>query len=239
MAYDGYRENLFEHCRTYVGDLAGKSVLVAGCGRGDDCKMFAEAGATVTGLDICEDTGADFSDPRVSYCRQSIEGCDLEGDAFDLVFTVATMEHVARIKDAFFEMLRLVKPDGWIYSVAAPLWNSHRGHHFDCLNPYPWIHLRMTQEQLADFGDEHGLTHDGKALRYALPYLLESDAFNRLPAAQYMEAAGALPVSRMGWHALWPCGMEHMTPELEGELACLGYPQDELLAVSHTIVCQK
>ena len=232
-----YHNQFFEHCLTYTGDLKGQSVLVVGCGRGSDCRMFTDAGATVAGVDICDDIGADFSDP--TYYHQSIEGSDLPGDAFDLVFAIATMEHVGRIRGAFFEMHRLVKPGGWIYSVAAPLWNSYQGHHFECLNPYPWIHLRMEQEELADFGDEHDLKHDGQALRFALPYLFESQAFNRVPAAKYMEAAGALPVSRMGWHALWMDGEDKLTPEIERELANRGYPRDELLAVSHTLVCQK
>jgi hypothetical protein len=53
--------------------------------------------AEVHGLDVIEDIGASYSNPAVKYHRGSIEGCDLPSDYFDLVFSVATVEHVPKI----------------------------------------------------------------------------------------------------------------------------------------------
>src|SRR5262245_50974125 len=111
-----YHLHFFEKCRAHAGELSGKSVLIAGCGTGVDCAPFAEAGAQVTGMDICKELGEAFTHPNVRYHRGSIEGCDLPSNCFDVVYSVATMEHVGNIEAGFNEMVRLARPGGLVYS---------------------------------------------------------------------------------------------------------------------------
>src|SRR5215469_5239142 len=127
-----YRDQFFEECKAVVGDLAGLSVCIPGCGPGRDCVPFVSASAKITGLDIGADLGTAYSHSEVHYHRESIEGCALPSDHFDVIFCIATMEHVQNIEAGFAEMVRLCRFGGIIYSVAAPLWNSRRGHHMDC-----------------------------------------------------------------------------------------------------------
>lgn len=230
-----YREQFFSEFRPFAGDLKGSSVLVIGCGQGLDCVPFVEAGAGVTGLDICQDIGSAF--PEARYHRASIEDSELPSDQFDVISCIATMEHVLGIERAFAEMVRLVRPGGLIYSVAAPLWNSRRGHHFDCLNPYPWIHLRMRPEQIVELAERHGITHNGIAMQDAVGYLFNSDAFNRAPASRYIEACRRLPVAEILRNDLWQDEAEELTPEILQELK--DYSREELLAVSHTLAVRK
>lgn len=235
----GYREQFFEECRGVSGAFTGKSVLVAGCGPGLDCVPFAEAGASVTGLDICEDIGREFSHPAIRYHRASMEGCGLETGRYDVVFSIATMEHVQKIEAAYCEAVRLARPGGLIYVLAAPLWNSRRGHHLDCLNPFPWIHLRRSPEEIAALAERHGITHEGRPMREVVEWLFGSDYFNRSPSSRYTDACRELPVSQTLRNDLWLDGAEELTPAIHSELQSLGYSETDLLATSHTLIAIK
>ena len=230
-----YREQFFEECQSFAGGLAGLSVLVVGCGRGLDCMPFVQAGAMVCGLDICDDIGCEF--PSARYVRASIEDCGLPSDSLDLIFCIATMEHVHRIERAFVEVVRVVRRGGLIYSVAAPLWNSRRGHHMDCLNRFPWIHLRMDRRQIVELGNREGILHDGMELRYMMDYLFVSDYFNRHPSIRYVNAVRNLSLGQIVRHDLWMDGEDELTPEIALELR--DYRREELLATSHVLAARK
>jgi SAM-dependent methyltransferase len=230
-----YRQQFFEESLRYAGALEGRSVLVVGCGTGLDCKPFTQVNADVTGLDICDDIGREFTQCR--YHRGSIEDSGLPSDAFDLVFCIAFMEHVHGLERAFSEMVRIVRRNGLVYSVAAPLWNSRRGHHFDCLNPFPWIHLRMDRNQIVEFADRKRLSHNGLPLASCMAFLFDSPYFNRLPAREYVKACGSLQVSDLLRNDFWMDGEEDLLPEVAQELR--GYTREELLSAAHTLVARK
>ena len=234
-----YRQQFFEESRSVVGNLAGLSVLVVGCGNGQDCQPFVDSGAEVSGLDICEEIGSRFLDHRVHYYRQSIENCDLPSNRFDMVFCIATMEHVHGIERAYSEMVRLVRPGGTVYAVAAPLWNSRRGHHIDCLNEVPWIHLRYGPEEIVALAKVRGITNKGQPVRDVMDFVFVSQYFNRAPAARYIAACRILPVSEILRNDLWLDGAEELSPEILSELQGKGYTREELLATSHTLICRK
>lgn len=234
-----YREQFAEECRKIVGNVSGLSVLVPGCGAGLDCRLLAAAGAHITGMDISDDLGASFSHPNVAYLRGSIEGCDLPSDHFDLVFCIATMEHVGGIEKGFAEMVRLARPGGLVYSAAAPLWNSRRGHHLECLNPFPWIHLRLAPDQIVTWAHERNITHQGIGVEHMMDYLFVSPYFNRWPAERYINACRDLPVSQMLRNDLWLDGEDELTECVMSELDAKGYTRNELLATAHTLVARK
>jgi SAM-dependent methyltransferase len=244
-----YHQQFFEECRTHAGDLSGLSVLIPGCGTGIDCIPFAESGAHVTGLDFCEKLGDAYSHPNVQYYRGSIEGCEFPSNHFDVVFSIATMEHVQNMEVAFREMVKLARRGGLIYCVAAPLWNSRRGHHVDCLNPFPWVHLRLEREQIAELARKHGLAFNGRdfgppysGIRVwedVLQFLFDSDYFNRAPARRYLAASRDLPVSKPIRNDLWMDGEEELTPAIMKQLEAKGFTREELLATSHAFIARK
>jgi SAM-dependent methyltransferase len=135
--------------------VAGRSVLVVGCNRGDDCRHFVEFDAAVViGIDIMVEIGISFSHRSVAYCRASADSMPFSDGKFDFIFCFATMEHVGDIKSAFGEMARVCRPGGLIYSVAAPLWNCRQGPHWgDAFNDYPWIHLRLSPNEIIEFSE--------------------------------------------------------------------------------------
>jgi SAM-dependent methyltransferase len=224
----------------YAGGIGGKRVLVVGCNRGDDCRMFASMGAAeVHGLDVIEDVGADFPGP--TYHRMSAEEIELPDARFDLVFAVATLEHVPRVDLAFAEMARVTAPGGVVYSVAAPLWNSSQGHHkADLFADHPWVHLRFDRDGVLELCHREGIASpDGQSIEEHVDYMLDPRFFNRVPARAYVEACEALADVELVRNDLALDEPAALTPELEAELRKAGYPREELLASAHTLVARK
>jgi SAM-dependent methyltransferase len=224
----------------YAGGLRGKRVLVVGCNRGEDCRHFADMGAgELHGLDVIEDVGVDFRGP--TYHRASAEAIDLPDDRFDLVFAVATLEHVPRVEPAFAEMARVCAPNGVVYSVAAPLWNSSYGHHKgELFAGHPWVHLRLDRDGIVALCRREGISSpDEHSIDEHVDYMLDDRFFNQTPARVYVQACACLAGVELIRNELAYDEPDDLTPELESELRGAGYPRDELLASVHTVVARK
>lgn len=247
--------------------LTTKKVLVVGCGGGNDCASFTSA-AIVHGIDICENLGKDFSHPQVSYFRESATAMERPSDYYDLVFSVATLEHVHHLEAAYQEIWRVTKPGGLIYCVASPLWNSYQGHHlYEIFPEVPWVHLRFSPSEISQQIDllyqeesdqdmrvkwinhiySQGLMGSNdinenpttQTCGQILSDFMFSDYFNHLPAKDYLTATTALPVSYIIKNDFWQDGESLLTPELLQELQEKGFTKDELLSVSHSYVAIK
>ncbi len=218
--------------------LKGRRVLVVGCNTGEDCRYFVDFGASVVGLDVLPQIGEDFRHERVTYCQASAERIPLESNQFDLVYSVATMEHVPDIASAFGEMARVAANGGYIYCVASPLWNSRFGHHkFDLFSFVPWAHLRFTAQELIDKCRNVGLNAaDGVDIAAHVQYIFDERFFNRVPAKAYIDAAGKLPRMVTIQNALALDEPSVIPAELAPELQSKGFGPEELLAVTHTYV---
>jgi SAM-dependent methyltransferase len=221
--------------------LAGAKVLVVGCARGRDCTFFVEAGSRdVHGLDVVEDIGADFRHPSVTYHRCSAERMELPSDTFDLVYSVATMEHVPHIEPAYQEMVRVARPGGMIYCFASPLWNSVEGHHkFGMFPGQGWIHLRHSRDELVAYCREQGIRASGDHDVADDVDFIFSSYFNREPSTRYTEVCARLPVSRLVKNEISRTADEALGEEVLAELAPKGYGRDELLALWHKLVAVK
>ncbi|AIE73334.1 MULTISPECIES: bifunctional 2-polyprenyl-6-hydroxyphenol methylase/3-demethylubiquinol 3-O-methyltransferase UbiG [unclassified Synechocystis] len=243
--------------------ISQRGVLIVGCGKGLDCAEFTDFG-WVHGVDVCRDLGRDFSHPKVTYFRESAEAMERQSDCYDLVFSVATLEHIHDLLSAFREIYRVTKSGGLIYTVAAPLWNSAEGHHLKYLglfSEFPWIHLRLSPTEIKNYiyanktavdlqdwidilQQEQLLSVplvDGDLVSYAenLVNFLSSDYFNRLPASCYINGASQLPVNKLIRNELWQDGETLLTPDVLIELISKGFTKKELLAVSHNYVAVK
>lgn len=243
--------------------LPQKKILVVGCGNGQDCADFIEC-QVVHGLDICNNLGHSFSHPKVSYYRESAESMLRSSDFYDLVFSVATLEHIHNLEAAFSEIRRVTKPGGLIYCASAPLWNSYQGHHlnyYGLFSEFPWIHLRLSQSEMLQYIREHKQVSDLQSWidllqqenllsvplkindlnSYAenIANFVFSDYFNRQPASQYIKVAEVLDVSYRLRNDVWKDGEALLTHDILRELTEKGFQKDELLAVSHTYVAIK
>ena len=91
--------------------MKGKRVLVVGCNRGREVSLFLESCAReVWVIDVMDDIGIDYPHERARDLRVSAENMGLDDDMFEIVFCVATMEHISRPEAAFAEISRVAAP---------------------------------------------------------------------------------------------------------------------------------
>ena len=77
---------------------------------------------------------------------------------FDIVYSIATFEHVASPYQALLEVLRVTKVGGYGYIQAGPLYHSPFGHHmFEYFTDYPWIHLRKSKDEIISCAKQRGI----------------------------------------------------------------------------------
>jgi len=109
---------------SHVGrDLAGKSVLEIGPRRGRMCAWFAARGATVVGGDLhlhylTEAAAASRKNggPHFSLVQLNGEVLPFRDGSFDVIFTKSVLVFFNR-PAALREMLRVLKPGGWVWLV--------------------------------------------------------------------------------------------------------------------------
>jgi SAM-dependent methyltransferase len=245
----------FDYVRHHVGvvarDLADareKRVLVVGCNRGREVSLFLEAGAQeVWGMDVMDDVGIEYPHERARYVTMSAEAMDLDEGMFDIVFCLATMEHISRPEAAFPEISRVVAPGGFVYVLSAPLWHSREGHHksdiFD-VDRYPWIHLRFDAETLTRMCESGEIEYPESVEDVAahVDYMMNAAFFNQRSARDYVRICSELADLVIERNDL------HLEPEIVLELLPDGDRAElidrvggaiELRAVTHTFVARK
>jgi ubiquinone/menaquinone biosynthesis C-methylase UbiE len=98
-------------------DMAGKRVLVIGCGFGDDAIQLAYLGALVTAVDISAESvdiarqRADASGANVNFEVSPGEDLPYADEAFDLVYLPDVIHHLD-VPTAMGEVRRVLKPAG-------------------------------------------------------------------------------------------------------------------------------
>jgi SAM-dependent methyltransferase/ADP-ribose pyrophosphatase YjhB (NUDIX family) len=111
-----------------LGDVAGRRVLVLGCGGGQDCIALAKRGAQVVGIDL--------SDKQIEYGRRLAERegvvvtllqgnveelMDIEDETQDIAVSAHALNYVEQAGRAFEEAYRSLKPGGaLVFSVHHP-----------------------------------------------------------------------------------------------------------------------
>lgn len=96
------------------GDVDGLTVLDAGCGEGRFCRMLAERGARVTGIDITSALieEARLRHPAGQYAVGNVENLPYEDDEFDIVVSYVVLLDVQDFRAAIREMARVLKHGG-------------------------------------------------------------------------------------------------------------------------------
>jgi SAM-dependent methyltransferase len=90
---------------------------------------------------------------RYSFLLAKIEDLpECHREKYDLVFSIATFEHVQKMPAALDRMYQALKPGGKLFSLFSPIWSAHDGHHLPEMNDAsgrrversvipPWGHL--------------------------------------------------------------------------------------------------
>lgn len=112
----------------FIGDLAGKQVLDAGCGEGYNARILARRGSRMTGVDISEHMIALAREEErraplgIRYTRTSYTdlGAFAEG-SFDAVVSFMALMDGPRFDLAMRESFRVLRPGGLLaFSISHP-----------------------------------------------------------------------------------------------------------------------
>jgi SAM-dependent methyltransferase len=173
----------------------------------------------------------------------SAEAMDLDDNMFEIVFCLATMEHISRPDAALPEISRVTAAEGLLYVVSSPLWHSRQGHHkgdiFD-VDRYPWIHLRFDAETLKRMCETGEIEYPESVEDVAadIDYMMSSAYFNKRPARDYVRISSELEevVIERNDLDLEPESVLELLPD-DDRAALIDRVGDtiELLAVTHTL----
>lgn len=127
--WDAYREHFNNPAMLrFIGDLAGKTVLDAGCGEGRNTRLLAKAGARMTGIDVSPrmiEFAAEEEERRplgIRYEAASFSDLSVFADeSFDAVVSFMALMDGPDFEGAANEAFRLLRPGGELcFSMTHP-----------------------------------------------------------------------------------------------------------------------
>lgn len=117
-------------------------------------------------------------------------------ETYDLIFSIATFEHIHKLPAALDKMFLALKPGGKLFSLFAPIWSSCDGHHlpkitdrsgqvFDFANSPipPWGHLLIRPPELCDYLYQYTDKETADLIVY---YVYNSPHINRYFTEDYL-----------------------------------------------------
>jgi len=174
--------------------LRGKTLLMVGLGRGLEVPIFFEEGCRrIIGLDPYPQVKAEDFGAHFELLQEFGESIPLEAETCDVVYTVASLEHVSDPKRVVQEMMRVLKPGGILYCSTAPLWFSAYGYHAKQQFPDlydPWFHLIYSKEE---YINTHPNIKNSDVYLERLDDIYDHPTnYNRLPSQVYYEIVNDL-----------------------------------------------
>lgn len=111
----------------WFGNVKGKKILDAGCGKGRFVKALAKRGGLLTGIDFVEGfiKIANENVQEANFKLASVNNIPFETATFDGVLCIEVMEHIPNAEKAVKEMVRVLKPGGKLIIIDKNILSLH------------------------------------------------------------------------------------------------------------------
>ncbi len=178
-------------------DLRGMRVLEVGCGYAQLMGLVIQSQpqlAEIVGVNY-PDISVEAPSPKARVHVMDAAAMSFEDSSFDLVYSLATFEHVHDFSKTLGEIYRVLKPGGQLIAKWSPLWNSFNGHHYGptLSGPdhheieLPWAHLIFDEQTLPGYliaGEGFFASEASEACSM----IYQSDWLNRMTVDDYTDA---------------------------------------------------
>lgn len=141
-----------------IPDEKTNAFLDVGCWDGMICYHLKQMGKKPVGIDF-RDEGFDrraVAD-KVKLLKMDAMKMEFEDNSFDLAFSFDSFEHFSNPEKVLSELVRVVKPGGYIYLDFGPLFFSSFGLHAFVQTPVPYCQFLFSNETILKFLKEENL----------------------------------------------------------------------------------
>ncbi|WP_051292862.1 class I SAM-dependent methyltransferase [Citrifermentans bremense] len=172
------------------------------------CALAELSGARVVGINPSESFPAPAGElpSNVSLLRADGRALPFGECSFDVVFAVATMEHVQGLDLFLSEVERVLRPGGVFHTEFSPIWSSARGHHVFAVvgnkearfwkpgkNPIPdYAHLLWGADEMRDYLRSGPTTEE--LIEPIVQWVYFDDSLNRCHLEEYLAAFDRSPL---------------------------------------------
>ena len=153
-----------------LGGVAGQEVLSLACGQGQDARLLARLGATVTGVDVSAEMlryarEHEASDPRgIVYVQGDAQDLEPFPDGrFDGVVCHLALMDIPHLAATLRSVARVLREHGWfVFSIVHPCYRPHLenvedyllDHRYRKLHPPGWLPQHAYHRPLATYVEE-------------------------------------------------------------------------------------
>jgi SAM-dependent methyltransferase len=233
-----YQEPCVNDLCKYIS-LKSKDLLIVGLGKGIEVPIFIFKGCNkVEAVEPYPIIDENIFGSQFRLIKSNAESMPIMNNTYDVVYSVATLEHIHDPYAAVKEMIRVLKPGGIFYCNAGPLWYSHYGYHAKKEWPAlyePWFHLIYSKEEYIK--KRKDILHNDEYAR-RISRIYDSPQYNRLPSHIYYEIVSNLILDHIPLKISFNFGSESfLNDAFKNKL--IKYDLRDLITESFTIVLRK
>ena len=174
---------------------------------------------------------------KIEFAYADAQNLRYKDNAFDVVFSLNTFEHIPSPTLALREIIRVTRPGGLIYLSFDPVWTADSGSHFLHHIGEPWAHLLHEDDYIATMMARGGAS-EAEIASYR-------NDMNRLPASYYRDnvvrwaqECGASVIYQNSWSGVVDqAHADHPNLELVSQLHQI--PREELMIRGFCFVFKK
>lgn len=160
--------------------VKNSDVLICGVGDGSEVAFWLDhKPKSLTAVDALLDHDQWCAFPTVSFARMDVRDLRFPDQSFDVVASIALLEHVDGIQACISEMARVTRSNGVVFAGFGPLWHTYGGPHY--LGSYE--HLWLTDQAFAEYLQARAIPEEQ---REALHWL-KLGMFSRRTYEEYLE----------------------------------------------------